>query len=199
MSLSATIVFVAALAVAMASPGPAIVSLLARVVALGAGGGSIAFAAGLVLGDVFWFACAVFGVAALAAAAHEVMTVLRYLGAAYLVFLTWRLWTAPVAPPTAETPQRQRGWSALLGGFSLALANPKTMMFYLALLPTLIDLAALGTRTFAELTLLLILIYSAVLGGYIAAAGQARRLLAAPAACWRRPPRAAPPTAAAAR
>ena len=181
MSLSATIVFVAAVAVAMASPGPAVVSLLARVVALGAGRGSVAFAAGLVLGDVFWFACAVFGVAALAAAAHVIMVALKYLGAAYLAFLGWRLWTAPAAAPAAETPRRQ-GWGAFFGGFSLALANPKTMMFYLALLPTLVDLAALGLPGFLELTLLLIVVYGAVLGGYIAAAGHARRLLAAPAA-----------------
>lgn len=183
MSLSATLVFVAALAVAMAAPGPAVVSLVARVVATGGTRGTVGFAAGLVLGDVFWFACAVFGVAALAGAAHELMVALKYAGAAYLAWLGLGLWTAPTpAPAAAAAPSRAAAWSGLAGGFSLALANAKTMMFYLALLPSLVDLAALRAATFLELTALLVLVYSAVLAAYILGAARARRLLASPAA-----------------
>jgi threonine/homoserine/homoserine lactone efflux protein len=168
----------------MASPGPAVVSLIARVMATGAGAGTAAFAAGLVLGDIFWFAAAVFGVAALAGAAHEVMVALKYLGALYLAWLGIRLWTAPAAAPDATASAARLGrssWSALAGGFSLAFANTKTMMFYLALLPTLVDLATLRALTFVELTLWLAAIYSAVLAAYIASAARARRLLVSPA------------------
>lgn len=183
MSLSAVLIFVAALAVAMASPGPAMVSLVARTLARGGTRGTIGFAAGLVLGDIFWFACAVFGVAALAGAAHEIMTVLKYAGALYLAWLGLALWTAPTeVPATPAATPRDVAWNGLAGGFSLALANAKTMMFYLALLPNLIDLAEMHAATFLELSALLVLVYSAVLAAYILGAVQARRLFASAAA-----------------
>jgi threonine/homoserine/homoserine lactone efflux protein len=179
MSLSAVLIFVVALAVAMASPGPAMVSLVARTLARGGTRGTIGFAAGLVLGDIFWFACAVFGVAALAGAAHEIMTMLKYAGALYLAWLGLALWTAPTA---LVAPPRAAAWSGLAGGFSLALANAKTMMFYLALLPNLIDLAEMRAATFLELSALLILVYSTVLAAYILGAARARRLFVSAAA-----------------
>lgn len=183
MSFAAILVFAAVLAVAMATPGPAMMSLVARVVASGSRGGTPAFAAGLVLGDIFWFAAAVFGMAALASEAHAVMAVLKYLGAAYLAWLGLRLWMAPVdAPAAAAPPLRGSAWSALAGGFSLALANGKTMMFYLALLPSLVDLPRMRVETFLALTLLLAVVYSAVLAAYILGATRARRLLVSPAA-----------------
>jgi len=179
MSLAATAVFVAALAVAMAWPGPANVALVARVLARGRRD-ALGFAAGLVLGDVLWFAAAVFGLATLAAAAHELMVALKYLGALYLTYLALRLMTAPVAGD-AE-PRGARRWGALLGGVGLALANPKTMMFYLALLPSLIDLGAVGPARFLALTAMLVLLYALVLGAYILGAARARRMLASAAA-----------------
>jgi threonine/homoserine/homoserine lactone efflux protein len=183
MSLSAVLIFVAALAVAMASPGPAMVSLVARTLARGGTRGTIGFAAGLVLGDIFWFACAVFGVAALAGAAHEIMTMLKYAGALYLAWLGFALRTAPTEASTAlVAPPRAAAWSGLAGGFSLALANAKTMMFYLALLPNLIDLAEMRAATFLELSALLILVYSTVLAAYIFGAARARRLFVSAAA-----------------
>ena len=183
MSLSATIVFVAAIAVVMATPGPSVVTLVARVLAMGRGGTNPAFAAGLILGDIFWFACAVFGIAAIAAEAHEVMIALKYLGAAYLVYAGYRLWTAPSdAVEAVRVPPRARPVGAFIGGFSLALANPKTMMFYLALLPNIIDLAAVTAIVFVELAVLSILIYSAVLSAYMLGVRRARRLLASPTA-----------------
>jgi len=182
-NLSATLVFVAAIAVAMAAPGPSVVTLVARVLAMGKSGTNPAFAGGLILGDIFWFACAVFGVAALAAEAHEIMIALKYLGAAYLVYAGYRLWTAPAgAIEAVRLPTRARPMGAFVGGFSLALANAKTMMFYLALLPNLIDLAEVTTATFVALAALNVLIYTAVLSAYILGASRVRRLLASPGA-----------------
>ena len=183
MSLSTTIVFVAAIAVAMAAPGPSVVTLVARMLAMGRRGAHAAFAGGLIAGDIFWFACAVFGIAALAAEAHEIVLALKYLGAGYLVYAGYRLWTAPAEDIEAlRMPGRARPAGAFIGGFSLALANAKTMMFYLALLPNLVNLTEMTTTTFAGLAALNVLVYSAVLSAYILGAGRARRVLASPRA-----------------
>src|SRR5262245_10784523 len=96
MDLSSILVFAAAIAVATATPGPTLVTLVARVLAAGPAR-NLAFAAGLILGDILWLGCAVFGIATLASQVHEIMIVLKYAGAAYLLWLAYKLWTAPVA------------------------------------------------------------------------------------------------------
>ena len=52
----------------------------------------------------------------------------------------------------------------------MAISNPKTMLFYLALLPNLVPLADISLATFAELVALLTLVYSAVLAAYMISA-----------------------------
>ena len=176
MALWSLAIFAAALGIAAASPGPAIVTLVARVLTMGPRA-NIGFAAGLMLGDLVWLACGVFGAATLAAEAHELFVLLRYAGAAYLLYLAARLWTAePHVGPATALPARGR-WGAW-GGLSLALANPKTMMFYLALVPTLVDETRLDRVMFVELCAVVVAVVSAVLAAYIVAASRARRLFA---------------------
>lgn len=174
MDVASIIFFAAVVGVAMATPGPTMVALVARVLASGRRG-NVGFGVGLIVGDVVWLAAAVFGVAAIAALLHEVMVVLKWAGAAYLVYLAWRLWTAPVAMPDAAARPVSRFWREVAGGLTLAVSNPKTMMFYLALLPNLIDIGTIDTVTFAELVVVMSVVYSAVLAGYILCADRARR------------------------
>lgn len=185
MGLSSILVFVAAIAVATAIPGPTMVTLVGRVLATGRSG-NLGFAAGLVAGDVVWLGSAVFGLAALASSAHEIITVLKYAGAAYLLFLAVRLWTVPAAPieATAAGAPRPR-WAAAFGGLAVALANPKTMMFYLALLPSLVDVTKVDLAAYGELSALLVLVYSAVLAVYMVGVLRVRRLFASPRALRR--------------
>lgn len=170
------IAFAAAVGVAMASPGPTIVTLIARVVTRGRGGLGW-FCTGLIVGDVVWFSAAVFGLAALAQAAQPLFVILKYLGAAYLAWLAWRLWTAPAEPPSEGPAVAGEGPRLLAAGLVLALGNPKTMLFYVALLPALFDLKHLDAATFGLLLGLLVAVFSFVLAAYILAADRARRLV----------------------
>jgi threonine/homoserine/homoserine lactone efflux protein len=178
MDLSAILLFTAVLAVAIATPGPTVAVLVARVLTLGPAR-NIGFAIGLVLGDVVWLAAAVFGLAAVAEQAHEIIAALKYLGAAYLVYLAYRMWTGPAASPMQAAPERKR-LGPVIGGLAIAISNPKTMLFYLALLPNLVPLSDIGAVTFAELVLLLTIVYVAVLAAYMTSASYARRLIASP-------------------
>jgi threonine/homoserine/homoserine lactone efflux protein len=179
MDLSAILLFAAVLAVATATPGPTVAVLVARVLTLGPAR-NIGFAIGLVLGDVAWLAAAVFGLAALAEQAHGVMVVLKYLGAGYLVYLAYRMWTVPAASPAQAAPDRKQRLGPVAGGLAMAISNPKTMLFYLALLPNLVPLADISLATFVELVLLLTLVYSGVLAAYMISASYARRLITSP-------------------
>lgn len=96
------------------------------------------------LGDVVWLA-AVFGLATVAEQAHEVMVALKYVGAAYLVYLAYK--TAPAAGPAQAAPDRKQRLGPDIGGLAMAISNPKTMLFYLALLPNLVPLADISLAT----------------------------------------------------
>ena len=182
MEVWSALLFAAALAVAIATPGPSMVALVVRVLAQGRAH-NLAFAVGLVIGDVVWLACAVFGIAAVATWMHEIMVVLKWAGVAYLVYLAYKLWTAPVAANGGPTPAgRARHLGDIGSGLVMALANAKTMLFYLALLPNLIDVTGVDTGTFLQLSLLLVVVYIGVLAVYMTGASRARRLLTTPRA-----------------
>jgi threonine/homoserine/homoserine lactone efflux protein len=97
MSIESLVVFAVALFVAAASPGPGIAAIVARVLGRGTAG-ALAFTAGVATGDVVWLTVAVTGLAALASAFDGVFTVVKYAGAAYLLFIAWKLWNAPPLP-----------------------------------------------------------------------------------------------------
>jgi threonine/homoserine/homoserine lactone efflux protein len=175
MDIASLMAFALIFGVACASPGPTIAALVARVLGRGTAG-MPAFCLGLLLGDLVWLACAAFGLAVVASLFQPVFLAIKYLGAAYLLFLAWKLWTAPAAAPTDARLVKGEGIRLFFGGLVLALGNPKTMLFYLALLPTIIALANLSWLGFAELAGIVAVVYSVVLCGYVLLAVRARRL-----------------------
>jgi threonine/homoserine/homoserine lactone efflux protein len=167
-------------ALAVASPGPGVASVVAR--ALGRGvSGAPAYIAGFLIGDLVWFALAAAGLAVLAHSAHTVFLVIRYLGAAYLLYLAWRLWRAPPATlESAQAPARERRLQLLLGSLALTLGNPKTMVFFLAVLPTVVELNRLTPAGFLAMALVIACVLPAVLGTYTLFAARARARLSRP-------------------
>src|SRR5262245_38736338 len=87
-------IFCAVYLLAVATPGPGVAAVIARSLARGSRGAP-AFIAGFLLGDLIWFVFAATGLAALAQTAYTVFVALKYVGAVYLLYLAWRLWTSP--------------------------------------------------------------------------------------------------------
>jgi threonine/homoserine/homoserine lactone efflux protein len=176
MDLAALVIFASTLFVAAASPGPGITALVARVIGRGPEGAS-AFAAGLILGDLIWLAVAILGLAVVAQTFHEIFLIIKYVGAAYLLYLAYRMWTAPAAPhDIAANGSRESDLRLFLGGLALTLGNPKVVAFYLALLPNLIDLTRAGLTGYVELASVSIAVLTVVFGAYVIAAARARTL-----------------------
>ena len=175
------LVFAAAYLAVLVLPGPGVTALIARVLARGTHGAP-AFIAGFVVGALLWFTIAATGLAVLTAAFASIFVAIRYAAAAYLLYLAWKLWTAPVRP--LDTPQAapdDRG-RLFLTGVAINLGNPKVIVFFLALLPTVVDLGTLTPIGFAELGLIVTVIASSVLSAYAVLAARARRLLTSPRA-----------------
>jgi threonine/homoserine/homoserine lactone efflux protein len=182
MDLTSLLVFTGALFVAAASPGPGIAAIVARVLGRGMQG-AIAFTAGVALGDVVWLTVAILGLAVVAQTFQAVFLVIKYAGAAYLLYLAWKLWTAPVAAqdvvPDTSDVKRVRLFFA---GLAVTLGNPKVMVFYLALLPNIIDLAAVTMVGWLELSLVVLAVLGIVFGAYVVLAARTRRLFTSPRA-----------------
>jgi threonine/homoserine/homoserine lactone efflux protein len=175
---SALLVFAGAYLAVLVLPGPGVTALVARVLARGPQGAP-AFIAGFVAGALAWFTLAATGMALLATLLAPVFIAIRYAGAAYLLFLAWKLWrAAPRAAAPADVAPDGHGRLFLLG-LAINLGNPKVIVFFLALLPTVVDLSTLTPLGFVELAGLVVLIASTVLGAYALVAARARRLLTA--------------------
>jgi threonine/homoserine/homoserine lactone efflux protein len=182
MDVSSLLIFAGALLIAAGWPGPSIAALVARVIARG-WRDVLPFVAAMWIGEAIWLTLAVYGLAALADALHGAFVVVKYLGVAYLLYLAWKMWFAPVGlasddpAPRAGSPIRM-----FLAGLAVTLGNPKIMVFYLALLPTIIDLAGVTLVAWLELTSIMLVILAAIDAAYIVLAARARRLLRSPRA-----------------
>lgn len=178
MSLYGLLVFAVIYLLAVASPGPGVAAVIARSLARGTRGAP-AFIAGFLVGDLIWFTFAATGLAALAQTAQTLFVVVKYAGAAYLLYLAYKLWTAPVATNAgAESAldQGQKPLQLFVGSLMLTLANPKTMIFFLALLPTVVRLEQLTLLGFLEIVLAISLVLPLTLGAYVVLADRARRI-----------------------
>ena len=176
MTLAGLLVFAVAYAMAVASPGPGIAAIVAR--ALGNGmRGMGAFILGFVVGDLTLFWVAVFGLAAIAQAHEGVLTVIKYAGAAYLLYLAYKLWTAPAVVAEAEPlPDRVEGVRLFLTSYALTIGNPKAIVFFMALLPAIVDLQKLTVVGVAEITAVIVVVITTILALYAIAAARARSL-----------------------
>lgn len=179
------LVFAAALFVAAASPGPGIAAIVARVLGRGARG-AIAFSAGVAMGDVVWLSFAIGGLAVLAQTFHQVFVAIRWAGVAYLLYLAWRMWTEPVlAREPSDTLRPERPIALFAAGLAVTMGNPKVMVFYVALLPTIVDLARVDALGWAELVAVTLGVLTVVFGAWITLAARARRLFTSPRALRR--------------
>jgi threonine/homoserine/homoserine lactone efflux protein len=185
MTLAGLLTFCAVYALAVAAPGPGIAAIIARGLAHGLKGAP-AFCAGFVVGDLVWFGIAATGLAALARTAATLFVAIKWAGVAYLLYLAWKLWTAPAKQVEVEfTDRKQHGWHAFLASLMLTLANPKAILFFLALLPTVIDLQSMNAVRFLEITVAIIIVQPLVLGTYALLAARARGLFTTPKAVRR--------------
>jgi threonine/homoserine/homoserine lactone efflux protein len=174
--LSHLAVFAAALLIAAGSPGPSIAALVARVLTRGAGS-VLPFLLAMWVGEALWLTLAVFGLAYLAQAFQPVFAVLKYVGVAYLLWLAYRMWTAPADVHGVPIPSSRSSLRLFLAGLAVTLGNPKIMVFYLALLPSIVDLAQVTLSGWALLTATMIAVLVFVDVAWVLLAREARRLL----------------------
>ena len=147
------------------SPGPSNFYVMARAISQGSGAGLIA-AAGLALGSLVHVGAAALGLSALFAASALAYEILKYAGAAYLIWLGIQAWRQSyhgvVSGPEKENGTPPKPALTILKESALVeILNPKTALFFLAFLPQFADPAA-GALTPQILVLGLIVTLTAI-------------------------------------
>jgi threonine/homoserine/homoserine lactone efflux protein len=136
--LATWLVFVAACAALVATPGPNVLYLVSRTLAQGRAAGFVSLA-GTSSGFLLHVLAAAFGLSALLAAVPFAYDTIRIAGALYLAWLAWTTWRSPDAPASAVVKGAVRPADLWRQGFVTAVLNPKVAMFQLALFPQFID------------------------------------------------------------
>lgn len=181
MDLMSLVAFAGILVVAAGTPGPKVGALVARVISRGHKG-VFPFMFGLWLGDAVWLSLAVWGLSALAHTFQTAFLVLKYAGVAYLIYLSWKMWFAPVDEKADENtiPRQGEGKRLFLSALGVTLGNPKIMVFYLAILPTVVDITHVSLTGWVELLLVMFMVLAAVDTAWVVLAAQARKFLRSP-------------------
>ncbi len=175
LSLHAYLLYCGLYAIAIAVPGPGIVAIVAR--ALGSGfRATIPAAIGTAVGDLILMSLSAFGLALVAQAMGGLFLIVKLLGAAYLVYLGYKYWTAPVADMDTVVPASAR--QGFLAQMSLTLGNPKAIAFFVALLPTVVDLGRLNVFGYLQLCAATFVLIPTITLSYAALASRVRGFLA---------------------
>lgn len=135
--------FVVAAFVMVVIPGPTVLFTIGRAMALGRLGGFLSIL-GTALGSILLVIAVALGVGTVVAQSIVLFTIVKVLGAGYLVFLgVQAIRHRKDAAATVTGPVARRSGVRLLGeGFVVAVTNPKSIAFFLAILPQFVDLHA---------------------------------------------------------
>jgi threonine/homoserine/homoserine lactone efflux protein len=137
-SHSSLILFVTGAALILIIPGPAITYIVSRTIGQGRAAGLVS-AMGIATGTLIHVAAATLGLSALLASSALAFQFIKYLGAAYLVYLGMKVLRSGDSQ-MLEAANVERHLAPIYGqGVLVNLLNPKTALFFLAFLPQFVD------------------------------------------------------------
>lgn len=176
MSIENWLAFATASAVILAIPGPTILLVVSYSISHGRRV-AMATVGGVALGDFTAMTASMLGLGALLATSATLFTVLKWIGAAYLVYLGIKLWRAPVSAPHVDgndTPMDVNSTRVFLHTYVVTALNPKSIVFFVAFLPQFIipSEPLLLQMVVFEVTFLVLATLNAALYGVLAAAAR---------------------------
>ncbi len=181
MSLEIYLAFVVAATVLIISPGPSVMLVLSHSMSAGARRAMFTIS-GEALSHALFLGITTLGLAPVMLASAELFSWMKWVGAAYLVWMgiqQWRAGSAPSLPSVrAHSPA---SWSFFLQGFTVDMTNPKALVFYAAFFPPFLDASTPATPQLAVLGTTFLLIFVVVSIAYALLAARTRKVFRRPA------------------
>ncbi|AZZ96169.1 LysE family translocator [Pseudoalteromonas sp. R3] len=159
-------------------PGPAVLAITSASVASGYKRG-ISMTLGLLLADYVFILLAISGLAVVAEVLGGAFVIIKYLCAAYLIWMGVSLLLSK-PDTTAKDTATPSTHSAILSGFLLTLSNPKAIVFYVALFPTFVAIESMTYMDILGIMACATLAFGSVNLGYVYLGSQARKLISTP-------------------
>lgn len=148
--------FTIAAAVLAVAPGPDNLFVLLQSAMYGARAG-IFVTLGLCVGVFIQTMLAAFGVAAIVAASPTLLMIIQFAGAAYLLYLAWGAWRAPVGNSDAQSEKkypRLTNFQLWRRGILMNITNPKVLIFFLAFFPQFIVKGATENQVMVQMLIM---------------------------------------------
>ena len=177
MSWHDLLAYILILATATAIPGPDVAAIVGSSLSSGLSR-ALTLIAGIIAGHAVWMVAAVTGLAAMAKALGPAFIIVKIVAVGYLLYLAWQLWTAHIGEsPEADTRSRGKTRADILTGLMIALSNPKALVFFSAIVPTLLPVAKLGLSDLLFLIAVNSLTFIVIFGAWALLAMKARSVL----------------------
>ncbi len=158
-------------------PGPGLAIVVSRTLGGGPKAG-VAVITGLALADIVFLGIAFVGLLAIAATMGPLFEVVKYAGAAYLIWRGYRAIIGKEGAYAVGTQTRGVLWRDLAMGMLATLGNPKAILFFGALLPTFIDITQVGAGDFVVLAAVVAGVSYLIYGAAVLLVDRARRFMA---------------------
>jgi threonine/homoserine/homoserine lactone efflux protein len=143
MTPESAIIFFITIIVFSITPGPGVFAILAKSMTEGVRP-CISLTLGMAVSDVVYLILACYGLSTIAEQWGSVFTLIRIAGAIYLVYLGWKIWHNRAK--YIERDSANRKLAGFVTGFLISASNPKVILFYIAFLPSFMDLTSLSAN-----------------------------------------------------
>ncbi|HET6943549.1 MAG TPA: LysE family translocator [Sphingomicrobium sp.] len=175
MTSASLLAYALALLLAVATPGPAMISVTGRGFSQGPKP-ALLMAAGIAIADCILGALALLGLATLMTSSVWLVTIIKFAGAAYLIWLGIRMWRAPAVYSAKASGSK----SHFLLGMTVGLSNPKAILFHASMMPIIIDLRLLDRSSAAAILAIIFCANLLGMGAYAILAGNGSRWFRTP-------------------
>lgn len=180
MDATTWLAFFAASLALLVIPGPTILMTISYSLARGPRV-ALATVAGVTLGDIVAMTASLMGLGALVLASATLFTALKWIGAAYLVFLGLTMWRSADKPSLgAATATSGESARVFRHAFTVTALNPKSITFFIAFVPQFVDPDRALFAQLAVMEVTFVTLASAVVLAYALLAARLRRTIARP-------------------
>jgi len=164
MSIESMITFYFAIFIFSITPGPGVFALISNSLSNDIKT-SYALAFGMSISDVVYLVLAFFGLVALTQNYASVFEFIRIAGGIYLIYLGYKIWTSKIETNIKNEKLTKTSYAGnFFKGFLISASNPKVIIFYIAFLPTFVDLSILDT---SDLIVISIITLFALMNGLL--------------------------------
>ena len=175
MTITSMVSLFVALVILAVIPGPGVFTVVARSMASGFFHGLVTVF-GIVFGDYIFIILSVYGLSALASTMGGIFTLIKYAGAAYLVWLGIKLLLTKYSSVEVKPIIELSFFSNFIAGLATTLSNPKAILFYVSFFPAFINVQSVTVIEIGQLLLVATMAVGSVMAAYAYAASKASLL-----------------------